>query len=144
MANLRTSGIDLVERDLDRIARDLHGKAIPAILNAGADELIKAWKDEIGARHHKTGEMERAVGKTDVRYDSKGASIEVYPMGTDSHRVTNAQKAFILHHGRKPTSKGTKKIEGDKFATAAEKKAKEAVIAAMRAKMNEFISGKEG
>lgn len=144
MAKLRTSGIDMVERDLDRIAKELHGKAIPAILNAGADELIKAWKDEIGARHHRTGAMEAAVGKTEVKYDSKGAHIEVYPMGTDSHRVTNAQKAFILHHGRKPTKKGTKKIEGDKFATAAEKNAWEKVSAAMRAKLAEFISGKDG
>lgn len=145
MAKLRTSGIDLVEDDLRRIERDLRSRAIPEILNAGADELIKAWKEEIDIKgHRRTGAMINAVGKTEVRYGANGCSIEVYPMGTDSHRVTNAQKAFILHYGRKATAKNTKKIEGDKFATEAENKAKEAVFRAMREAMARFVSGKDG
>ena len=88
--------------------------------------------------------MEGSVGMTDVSIGTNGMEISVYPQGTDSHRITNAQKAYILHYGRNPTKKGTKAIKGDRFVTAAEKKAKPAVFAAMQAALNEYVSGNGG
>ena len=143
MAQIRNSGIDMVEEDLWMIMNGLRGKAIPAILNAGADVLIKGWKQQIGADHHRTGAMENAVDKTAVRYGDDGASIEVYPMGTDNHRITNAQKAFILHYGRQPNNRGHKAIKGDKFVDKAEAAVLSEVEAAMLDAMDRFIAGKE-
>lgn len=144
MARLTTTGIELAEERLQQIEKSLRAEAIPKMLNAGADVLIRKWQDQIqGKGHVRTGEMLGHVEKTEVRIEPNGASIEVYPTGTDSHRVTNAQKAFILHYGRKPNKRGRKEIKGDKFVTQAEKAAKAEVDAAMQQALNEITAGKE-
>ena len=145
MAKLRVDGLDGALEKLQRIEKGLRGEAIESMLNAGAEELISAWQSEIRSRHHiLTGEMVATVDKTPIRAGKDGMYIEVYPMGvSDNHRINNAQKAFILHHGRRPNAKGKKEIKGDKFVTAAEKAAKEKALAAMQAKLNEYIAGKE-
>lgn len=139
MARLTNTGIEIVERDLAKIEKGLRGEAIPAILNAGADVLVKSWKEEITNRHRKTSQrnmMRDAVAKTEIRFDGDGASIEVYPQGTDTeHRITNAAKAFILHHGRE----GKRKIKGDKFVTAAENSKAAEVSAAMKAALDKYV-----
>lgn len=147
MARMTNTGIEVLEAELQRIEKGLRGKATEAMLNAGAEVLIGAWQDEIRESHRKTSTrdlMASSVNKTEIRYTGDGASIEVYPMGNDTgHRITNAAKAFILHHGRQATRKGTKEIKGDKFVTKAERRKKAEVMAAMQNAMNEFIGGKE-
>lgn len=147
MAKMTNTGIEVMEAELQRIEKGLRGRAMEAMLNAGAEVLIGSWKDEIRESHRKTSTrdiMASAVDKTSIRYTDGGASIEVYPMGNDTgHRITNASKAFILHHGRQATRKGTKEIKGDKFVTRAERRKKAEVMAAMQDAMNEFIGGKE-
>ena len=143
MARLRIDGLDDVEKKLENIAKGLRGEAVTRMLMAGGEVLRAAWVDEISANHHKTGAMESSVGITDVRTDSKGAYVSVYPMGTDSHRINNAQKAYILHHGRNPNKRGHTAIKGDRFVTKAERAAKESALAAMQQVLNEYVSGKE-
>ena len=144
MARLSTDGLDDFENQIRKIEAGLRGEAITAMLTAGGEVLKRSWEDKIGEYHHvRTGAMQQSVGITPVRYDGDGAYVEVYPMGTDSHRVTNAQKAFILHHGRSPKRIGTKGIKGDKFVTKAERDATAAANAAMQQKLNEYIAGKE-
>jgi len=143
MARLRVSGLDELEARLKSLEAGLRGVAEVKMLKAGAAVLVEAWQGEIQEKHHLTGEMQRNVGMTDVHTGKDGLEISVYPQGTDNHRITNAQKAYILHHGRVATHKGKKAIKGDKFVTAAEKKAKPAVYAAMQQALNEYISGKE-
>ena len=143
MARLTVKGIDEMENRLKQIEQGLRGEAMQKMLYAGAAVLEEAWRGEISEKHHLTGEMERNVGRTAISVGKDGLEISVYPMGTDHHRITNAQKAYILHNGRQPTHRGTKAIKGDKFVTEAEKKAKPQVYAAMQAVLNEYVSGKE-
>jgi len=142
MARLRITGLDEMEAKLKSLEQGLRGEAEVKMLKAGAAVLEDAWRGEIRSSHRLTGAMEAGVSMTDVTAGRDGLEISVYPQGTDSHRVTNAQKAYILHHGRRPTHKGTKEIKGDRFVTAAEKKAKPAVYAEMQAALNEYVSGK--
>ena len=144
MARLTVTGIDELEARLKKLEQGLRGVAEVKMLKAGAAVLEDAWRGEIREKHRLTGAMEGGVSMTDVTSDNDGLEISVYPMGTDSHRITNAQKAYILHYGRNPTKKGTKAIKGDRFVTAAEKKAKPAVFAAMQAALNEYVSGNGG
>lgn len=142
MARLTVTGLDEMEAKLKRLEQGLRGEAEVKMLKAGAAVLEDAWRGEIEAKHHVTYAMRDGVSMTDVTAGKDGLEISVYPQGTDSHRITNAQKAYILHYGRNPTHKGTKAIKGDKFVTAAEKKAKPAVFAAMQAVLDEYVSGK--
>lgn len=143
MAKLTVKGIDELERKLQGIEKGLRGEAMQKMLYAGADVLIEAWGGSIQSHHHvRTGAMLGHVDKTGINIGKDGLEISVYPMGTDSHRITNAQKAYILHNGRQPTRKGTKGIKGDKFVTEAERKAKPQVYAAMQQALDEFIDGK--
>ena len=143
MSKLKISGFDELEKRFQALERGLRGEAEAKMLRAGAAVLVTSWKDTIEAKGHMVSHaMRDAVSMTDIRYTDNGAYIAVYPQGTDGHRVTNAQKAYILHHGRRPTQRNTKAIKGDKFVTAAEKKAKPAVFAAMQAVLDEYVSGK--
>ena len=143
MARLTVKGIEELENRLKAIGDGLRGEAEVKMLKAGAQVLVDAWGSEIESRGHRvTGEMLRNVGMTEVHTGRDGLEISVYPMGTDRHRITNAQKAYILHHGRQPTHRGTKEIKGDKFVTEAEKAAKPRVYEAMQQALNEYISGK--
>lgn len=144
MAKMVIIGIDEMEKKLEGISKGLRAEAIPKMLNAGAEVLERKWKDQIQEKGHvRTGAMMEHVSRTAVKIEPDGASIEVYPMGTDSHRINNAQKAFILHYGRNPNRRGRKAIKGDKFVNAAEKAAKPEVDAAMQKALDEFIAGKE-
>ena len=142
MAKLTNTGIAEAESELQRIEKGLRGEAMLKALNAGADVLIQAWKDEIGERHRKTSQrdvMSAAVTKTDVRFGNDGASIEVYPQGTDKeHHITNAAKAFILHYGRD----GKRQIKGDKFVKIAEHRRGDEALAAVQKVIDEYVSGK--
>jgi hypothetical protein len=145
MAKLTIKGLDEAENKLKTLAQNLRGEAMQNMLYAGAEVLEDAWRGEISERHHiVSGSMMQSIGRTGINVGRDGLEISVYPQGTDSHRITNAQKAYILHYGRNPTSKGTKAIKGDKFVTAAEKKAKPAVNAAMQAVLDEYVSGNGG
>jgi hypothetical protein len=143
MAKLTVKGFDELEKRLQNIEHGLRGEAMVNMLYAGAAVLEDAWRGEIATRHRLTGEMEKSVGRSPVNVGPDGLEISVYPMGTDNHRITNAQKAYILHYGRQATHKGTKAIKGDKFVTEAEKKAKPKVYEAMQQALNDYISGKE-
>lgn len=143
MAKLTVSGFDELENRLKAIEKGLRGEAEAKMLRAGAEVLVNAWRGSIEGHHHiRSSQMLNHVGMTDVKTGKDGLEISVYPMGTDSHRVNNAQKAYILHYGRQPTRKGTKGIKGDKFVTEAERAAKPQVYEAMQRALNEYIAGK--
>lgn len=142
MARLTVTGLDELEARLKKLDAGLRGEAEVKMLQAGADVLVGAWVGEIALKHHGHGVLEGSVGKSDIRVGSNGLEISVSPQGTDAHRITNAQKAYILHYGRNPTKKGTKAIKGDKFVTEAEKTAKPQVYAAMQKALDEYIAGK--
>ena len=148
MAKLKVQGIEVVENRLEELSKDIQREIIPEMLKAGAEVMVRKWQDSIRSHHHISNKgnshMVDAVKATEVRYETDGASIEVYPMGTDSHRINQAQKAYILHHGRHPTNKGTKGITGDKFVTEAEKAAKREIAEAMQTALDRAIAEKKG
>ncbi len=144
MAKISSEGIEIVERELQNIDKNLRSTCMREMLEAGADVLVESWRNSIQAHGHvRTGTMMNNVGKTEVQMEPDGMSIAVYPQGTDSHRVTNAQKAYILHYGRQANKNGRKEIKGDKFVTEAEQNAKRKVDAAMQAILDRYVSGKE-
>lgn len=144
MARLITEGIKEMEDRLKNLEKSLQARIMPEMINAGADALIESWKDTIQEKGHvRTGAMLESVGKTAPMMSVDGIDIDVYPQGTDSHRITNAQKAFIIHYGREANRNGKKKITGDKFVTLAENRAREKVNAAMQAVLDKYVSGKD-
>lgn len=144
MARLKVKGLPELEKRLKAIEQGLRGEAETRMLRAGAEVLIGKWRETIESRGHRVhGTMAENVGMTEIRDTGKGLEIAVYPMGTDSHRITNAQKAYILHHGRNPTRRGTKEIKGDHFVTEAENAARNEVYDAMQNALNEYVAGKE-
>ena len=144
MAKITSDGIELLENELKEIEKGLRGECMTAMLNAGADVLVETWRQSIQSHGHvRTGAMYQAVGKTGILSTKDGMSIEVYPQGTDSHRITNAQKAFILNSGRQPNKRGKKGIKGDHFVTDAENAARDKVTAAMQAVLDRYVSGKD-
>ena len=143
MAKLTVSGFDELENRLKAIEKGLRGEAMQNMLYAGADVMINAWRGSIEGHHHiRSSQMLNSVGKTGVNVGRDGLEISVYPMGTDSHRVNNAQKAYILHYGRQPTKKGTEDTKADRFGTEAERAAKPQGCEAMQRALNEYIAGK--
>lgn len=139
MARLEIDAADDFAKEVRTLARDLREKAIADMLNAGADVLVNLWQDKIEAKYHVvTGDMLDSVSKTKPILGATSASIEVYPMGTDSHRVKNATKAFVLHYGRG----GKAKITGDHFVDEIDAEAEAKCAAAMQAVLDRYTSGK--
>ncbi len=137
------SGDDLAEQ-VRKLDKDLREVVMREMLNAGGDVLVEAWKDKIEAKYHVvTGDMLDSVSKTSVKIDATSASIEVYPQGTDSHRVKNAEKAFVISTGRGPNKAGNARIVGDHFVDEIEAESKARIDAAMQAVLDKYTSGKE-
>lgn len=140
MARLEIDAADDVAKQIRQLASDLREKVMAEALEAGADVLIELWKKKIKEKPHtKSNAMHDSVGKTKPILGATSASIEVYPMGTDDHRVRNATKAFVLHYGRE----GRGKIEGDHFVDEIDAEAKLKCHAAMQAVVDRYTSGKD-
>lgn len=115
MAKFDVSGMDELLADMKRQG-ELAGQTADKMLMAGAEEVKEAWREEATRRDfHDMGDMIESIGFTrkpktiaDVR------TIDIYPQGTDSKGVRNAEKAFVLHYGRKGS--GKKHRHGKKFS----------------------------
>lgn len=143
MGKLSTTGIDDFAERFKRIEQGLKSEALTSILNAGGEVLKKSWENKIREKHHiRTGAMINSITITAPKVEGYTAYIEVYPTGTDRHRINNAQKAFILDKGRKPRKNGKGKIQGDHFVRDAERSVKQQALDAMQAKLDEYIAGK--
>ena len=115
MAKFDVSGMDELLADMKRQG-ELAGETADKMLMAAAEEVKEAWRDEATRRDfHDIGDMIESIGysrkpKTagDVR------TIDIYPQGKDKKGVRNAEKAFVLHYGRKGS--GNKPRRGKKFS----------------------------
>lgn len=140
MARLEIDAADDVAKQIRQLASDLRAKVMAEALEAGADVLIELWKNKIREKPHiVSNAMHDSVGKTKPILGATSASIEVYPMGTDDHRVRNATKAFVLHYGRE----GRGRIVGDHFVDEIDAEAELKCNAAMQAVVDRYTSGKE-
>lgn len=103
MAKFNVVGFDEVEKQFLRQS-EIATKAVPKMLEAGADVLVESQKQEIdklfGISKRSKGELKRSIKKSKTNITSVGATIEVAPTGKDKNGTRNAEKGFVLNFGR--------------------------------------------
>lgn len=128
MAKFNTSGIEDIEKMFTQ--RDIAtSKAIPAMVQAGGEVLVRAQKAEAEAMfrgNRSTGDLAGSIKATKVQGNDEEKYVEVYPHGKDRHGVSNATKGFVQQYGRS-------NMPARPWMSAANEKATDDVQAAMRA-----------
>jgi hypothetical protein len=108
MATFSVVGFDELERDLLRHSENME-KAIPKMLKAGAQVLIKAQKGMIERMAYDKGTLASSITASPVYSKSTSSYLNVYPSGYQPHgtpgdvhggKVRNAQVGFTLEYGR--------------------------------------------
>ena len=133
MGDFTTVGLDEVaERFLQMDAAAT--KAVPLMLQAGAEVLVKAQQDEAAAMGIKeTAGFIQSIKATPVQGDETERHVEIYPQGKAKHgndrkgdksNVRYATIGFIAQYG-------TSKIPARPYMTSANEKAHEAANNAM-------------
>lgn len=121
MARMNWSGLDGVMRELTQMEKTA-GPLTEKMLDAGAEVIAQSWKDAISsAGLIDSGAMQKSV-KAKKKSDG---SREIYPQGTDSRGVRNAEKAFIQHYG-------SSRIKATGFVDRAEAEAEGPAVEAMQ------------
>jgi len=105
MSAFKTEGIDEVLAEMQYYG-ELMGPTADKMLAAGAGEVKKAWKEEATRRKfHDDGHMIKSIGFSRKAVSAGDIqSIPIYPQGEDPDGVRNAEKAYILHYGKKGSS----------------------------------------
>ena len=98
MAKFSTTGVEDFLRALDSWGDDA-GKAIPAMLGAGA-EAARTEMEETAAWADKSGALRRSIKISKVKGSGSASFIEVYPSGTDADGQSLAEVGFVLEYGR--------------------------------------------
>ena len=100
MANIKISGLEDFEKRLLNLESKAEA-AVPSMLKAGAEVLVKAEQDEMKALDLvDTGDMMKSVKPTKQKKKGSASYIEVYPQGKDRKGVSNATKAFVAQYGK--------------------------------------------
>lgn len=107
MARFDTSGLDDLFAEMAREG-ELVGETADEMLIAGADIVRDAWRySALSHGHIDTGDMFDSITYSKEPKTVKDIrNIDIYPQGTDSKGVRNAEKAFITNYGtsKKPGS----------------------------------------
>ncbi|MGX8701519.1 HK97-gp10 family putative phage morphogenesis protein [Caproiciproducens sp.] len=100
MADFNTVGIDDVINDMMHHQQAAE-EAIPEMLKAGAEILVKAQKTEAQAmKIRDTGDFINSIKPTNIKKDKDDNSyVDVYPQGKDHKGTRNADKGFIAEYG---------------------------------------------
>lgn len=102
MAKFNMTGFNDVEKAI--IQRRVNvTKAVPKMLNAGADALVKGQKaqaESMFSGDRSTGDLAASIGKGEISGGDTESFIEVWPQGKDRHGVRNATKGFVQQYGR--------------------------------------------
>lgn len=105
MAKLYTVGTEAITREILNESKRA-ANAIPKMLNAGADELIKEEKRVIKNMFppkisRSTGDLEKSIGKGEIYERDGKKEIDVYPQGKNRRGQRTAEYGSILQYGRK-------------------------------------------
>lgn len=105
MAKLYTVGTEAITREILNESKRA-ANAIPKMLNAGADELIKEEKRAIknmftSKSSRSTGDLEKSIGKGKIYERNGKKEIDVYPQGKNRRGQRTAEYGSILQYGRK-------------------------------------------
>lgn len=122
MARLTFQGLDAV---MDELTRRENGasEVIGQMLEAGAAEMVQAWKDAAPVR---TGGLQKSIKASKITKDADGGNAVISPKGTNKYGYRYGEIAFILHYG-------TSRINASRWVDAAEADGEPKVEAAMRA-----------
>ena len=133
MGEFTTVGLEEVAQKFLRM-EEAATKAVPLMLEAGANVLVKAQQDEAAAMGIKeTAGFIQSIKTTQVKGDDTERYVEVYPQGKAKHgndrkgdksNVRYATIGFIAQYG-------TSKIPARPYMTAANEKAHQQTIDAM-------------
>lgn len=109
-------------------------EAVPAMLAAGAEVLVKAEQDEI-ERHDLIDKhaLIDSIKPTKIKTVGSESSVEVYPQGKDKKGARNATKGFVHEYG-------SSSIEAKPWHSTAVEKSTEAVREAMNKKWEQITS----
>lgn len=134
MGDFTTVGLDDVAEKFLRM-EEAATKAVPLMLKAGAEVLVKAQQDEAAAMGIKeTAGFIQSIKATPVKGDETGRYVEVYPQGKAKHgndrkgdksNVRYATIGFVAQYG-------TSKTPARPYMTSANEKAHEAANNAMQ------------
>lgn len=105
MARLYTVGTEAITREILNESKRA-ANAIPKMLNAGADELIKYEQRTIGEMitersDRSFGDLEKSIGKGKIYERDGKKEIDVYPQGKNRRGQRTAEYGSILQNGRK-------------------------------------------
>lgn len=105
MAKLYTVGTEAITREILNESKRA-ANAIPKMLNAGADELIKEEKRAIknmfsSKSSRSTGDLEKSIGKGKIQERNVKKEIDVYPQGKNRRGQRTAEYGSILQYGIK-------------------------------------------
>jgi len=137
MARFDMSGLDETIRELRRLGEE-SGPVAVAMLQAGAEEVKKAWRQAAEENDLvDTGDMLESIGYAKQPVDIGGAlAIDIYPQGRDRKGVRNAEKAFILHYG-------TTKLNATRWVDDADAISEQTAVPAMQKVFDDWIQSKE-
>lgn len=132
MAKFEVNGIEgFYDKLLKREAAAT--KAVPDMLNAGAEVLVKAQRNEVESTFKSdrvTGDLAKSIKSTPVKATAEGQRVEVYPHGKNRRGESNATVGFVHQYGRS-------NMPARPWMTAANEKASSDVQSAMRKKWEE-------
>lgn len=100
MADFNVDGLDDVIKEM-MSHQQAAEEAIPEMLNAGAEILVKAQKQQAQSmKIHDTGDFINSIKPNKIKKDKDGnAYLDVYPQGKDRKGVRNVEKGFIAEYG---------------------------------------------
>ena len=112
-------------------------------MHAG-EELEEEWKEQINRQGFvKTGAMQDHVSS---KYNYKAKTVITYPKGKSKSGggkpTNNAVKAYVLHHGREPNSKGNGGIKASYFVDDVRDNGEKRAATAMNKVVDDFLKGK--
>lgn len=140
MARLEVYGLDGLTAYLKQ-QQQLTGPMAHAMLDSGAEELVKSWKDKIKQKNHiDSGAMLKSV-RAKKTEEGKDGFLEktVYPQGKDKRGTRNAEKAFLFHYGWKTNAATNGPHDGDHFVDEIEQEAEPNVVSAMEQTMADYL-----
>ena len=105
MEKLYTVGTEAITREILNESKRA-ANAIPKMLNAGADELIKYEQRTTGEMFtersdRSNGDLEKSIGKGKIYERDGKKEIDVYPQGINRRGQRTAEYGSILQYGRK-------------------------------------------
>lgn len=133
MARFEVQGLEEIIEQMRQMGQ-MSGAVAEAMLMAGAEQVRQAWRASAESHGHRdTGQMIASIGYPRQPTNAGDVmSIDIYPQGTNTNGVRNAEVAFVLHYG-------TRKRPGTRWIDEADERAGPMVQAAMEGIWSRYV-----